>query len=209
MKKKFSRSRKLKKITVKEEIKGKKIYFYFYNNAKKICLKDGINLLQKSEQFRKLCTEKLRSVPFKAYQIKLTAFNKPEDFERKDKYFKLTVMNAPGLYNNKQNSSKFEKYFTDNDICDKYFCSIISPSGNELLIPKPLPGSHENAYVHIANFIKYAPSKQIDHFWKFMAKRIKKHIKHKPVLYLNTHGFDVPWLHVRLDTDPVKIQWNF
>jgi len=216
---KITRSRKPKRIinksikkaviSVKTNVIKDKIYFIFYKGSEKLKYSDGLNLLQDSDYFRKLCTSTLKSVKFKAYRLKLTAINRKTDISRKDKYFKLTVIDDPGLYNRVEDNSRFKQYFSTNK-CDKYFCSITSPSGNELLIPTPIQGAKANAYVHISNFIKYAPVDQVNYFWKFLSKRMLLHIKNsgKPTLFLNTHGHDVPWLHVRLDTNASKIIWK-
>ena len=213
-------------VEVVEEYKGpSKIYYYFYNlDGSKLSLKGGFYLLKSSESFRSQCTKILNNVPFKAYLFKITALNRTRDFNRVDKYFKFTVKDAPMLYNRIQDPTRFINYINDpkyyvinhdNDVIgSKYWTTFISPSGNKLLVPKPIEGSNKNTYVHFSNFMKLGPVKQIDEFWRIFAEMVIEQFESSEKsgedckVYLNTQGYDVPWLHVRFDKVPDKIIWS-
>lgn len=184
-------------FTFKYKIKKDKISFDFYNNGYKMTLQEGLFLLtSKTNDFRDLCSEILKKVPFKAYLFKLTPIEHKEDIGNPHKYFKITVKDDPFLYNRQEDPVKYNKYLTEKCIND-YFCIITSLSGNKLMIPKQLTTS-DNTYVHLANFIRNAPYDQLQMFWYTLASYILDSNFEK--LYLNTHGHDVPWLHLRFDT---------
>jgi len=200
-----------------EERSPSKYSYHFYENGKKMTYKNGIKYLRFSSVFRKFITSLIKEVPFKSFIWKLTALNRKIDFNRNDKYFKFTIEDNKGLYNRKGNHSRFDQYLNDSkyDITsssneeDPMFSFFESLSGNGMLVPKKM--GPDDTYVHFSNFIRKGPKKQVDEFWKVFASTIYKKFttcKTDCKLYINTHGLDVPWLHVRFDKVPDKIVWN-
>lgn len=188
--------------------------YHFYENEEKLKLKDGLRYLIYEQKFRNLITKLLKDVPFKSYIWKITAINRKEDINRKDKYFKFSVQDSPKLYNRISDSRRFDEYLEDSrydlmssDNKEKALFSYFkSLSGNYMLVPKDI--GDKKAYVHFSNFMRYGPKRQIDEFWKIFALKILKNCKSDCKLYINTHGLDVPWLHVRFDIVPDKIVWK-
>ena len=196
-----------------------KYSYHFYENAEKMTYKDGIKNLYFNEDFQKFVTKLIRDAPFKGFIWKLTALNRTLDFDRNDKYFKFTIEDNKKLYSRKADSTRFDQYLNDSnyDVSSSLnkekpmFSFFESLSGNGMLVPKK-ETSNEEAYVHFPNFIRKAPKKQINEFWRIFASLIYKKFtdksSKKTKLYINTHGLDVPWLHVRFDKVPDKIIWN-
>lgn len=177
--------------------------------------KEGIHLLMSKGKngayFRKLVTKLLHDQPG-SYMWKLTAINRKIDYERKDKYFKFTTI--PSKLHTVQDSTKFaDKMIGDTYSISKNFLYFKSPSGNFLLVPKNVATAAENKhnpYVHFSNFMKFAPRHQVHEFWIVFAILINKFLEKEEnnLLYLNTHGHSVEWLHVRFDVKPDTIKWN-
>jgi hypothetical protein len=191
----------------------KKFSYHFYKNNDKLRYKEGIKLLQTDPKFRTLVTNLLKKSPFKTFIWKLTAINRKEDFNRDDKYFKFTIQENKNLDGRVGNSERFNEYLNDpkydvlsSSSSSAMFSFFESLSGNGMLVPKKL--GPDKTYVHFSNFIRLAPNKQVDEFWKIFSTMIIRIIKSPCKLYINTHGLDVPWLHVRFDKVPDKIKWT-
>jgi hypothetical protein len=207
---------KKSKISYTIEEKNKKTYIYFYKNKCKLIFKDGIHLLMTDNSFRKLVIKILKSMKG-SWMWKMTAINNNYDYNRNDKYFKFVIIPSQFHHNN-QDDSKFQNNMNDENSVSKNFVFFKSLSGNGLLVPKNIKSNRKsnrkskskNEYLHFSNFIKNGNTLQINEFWKTFSILVDKYLTDKNThkLYINTHGHDVPWLHVRFDTRPEKIIWN-
>lgn len=86
-------------------------------------------------------------------------------------------------------------------------CVFFTPSKESVLIaPMKLNGANEknDVYGHLAAFVRRAPRKQIEHYWRLVLKtyveRLQETDPHK--VWLSTDGTGVAWLHARLDPRP-------
>lgn len=68
-----------------------------------------------------------------------------------------------------------------------------------LVVPSPRTGN--DAYGHLAAFLRHAPHQQLDEFWPVVSTAVKSRLGDHP-LWLSTAGGGVAWLHVRLDSRP-------
>lgn len=196
-----------KGITYKIEKKDKKTYVFFYKKDHKLSYKEGIKLLINCGSFRSLVIRILKKIKG-SYMWKMTAINNNFDYNRKDKYFKFVTVPSE-FHHIKTDISRFKDKLTKENSISKNFAFFKSLSGNGLLVPKPLEDSDQKAYMHFSNFIKYGNSNQVNEFWKNFGKLVNKYLSKKTdKLYINTHGHDVPWLHVRFDIKPDKIIWT-
>lgn len=69
----------------------------------------------------------------------------------------------------------------------------------QLLVPCPL--AEEDAYTHLACFVRRAPKPQQRALWHEVGLAMERRAGDIPV-WLNTAGSGVAWLHVRLDDQP-------
>lgn len=60
---------------------------------------------------------------------------------------------------------------------------------------------HEQAYVHLANFIRMAEEEQRRALWQSLALALKTWVPQRKT-WLSTSGLGISWLHVRLDQRP-------
>ena len=67
-----------------------------------------------------------------------------------------------------------------------------------LVVPMPKSGS----YATLRDFIDHAPLAQQQAFWKRVAKEAKKEAKKWGKVWISVHGRGVPYLHVRISSQP-------
>lgn len=95
---------------------------------------------------------------------------------------------------------RYEKYLDQCDQ-DQQVMHIKSPSGTLLL--SPCPGGRGNilGYGHIKEFLVRADADAVIAMFTAVATDTLALLRqgNDPV-YVNTHGLDVPWLHIRLET---------
>ncbi|PQO40812.1 hypothetical protein C5Y96_01165 [Blastopirellula marina] len=93
-------------------------------------------------------------------------------------------------------SSAFDEHFTG----EQQVVTFPNLRGDAILVvPEPL--AENDAYPHLAAFVRHASSGQQCLLWQAVGTTWEKRISAKPV-WLSTAGAGVPWLHVRLDDRP-------
>ena len=97
-----------------------------------------------------------------------------------------------------QNYTSFSKYFLSSKNPD--VCSFYNKSGDAYLIV-PMPRKGKN-FSNLKNFIDNADHNQQEAFWKEVAYHAVREKEIHGRVWVNTHGFGVPYLHVRIDQVP-------
>lgn len=144
-------------------------------------------------------------------------FKYPQDLMDDDGFFYRTseLTNSPNcMYDElyvktdhfnqlRQDYNNFQEHIDKSP--NKYVISFLN-SGKDakLIIPMPYKNSDgsEKNYVSLKHFCDNAPEDQQREFWKYAAIIIREYLIGKKVLYINTSGTGVPYLHLRLDTKP-------
>lgn len=115
--------------------------------------------------------------------------------------FEFVIKDAKGALIKRTSIARQDsEYFDGNSVS-----SVRDLSSDAVLVsPKRIAGSHsDNAYGHLVNFVRHAPQEQQLDLWKEVAKQIGNHFQSsKQPLWVSTDGSRVPWLQVRLDTEP-------
>jgi hypothetical protein len=154
--------------------------------------------LKTSIDFRAYFIELLKNCPFEAYfwEVKpITSNNLEDDFE-------FVLVDTTSFSTRKADQSSFQKYFST----DKYVVSFPNLRGDaQLVVPASL--GEENTYLHLANFVRQAPEKQVDAFWQLVGKTFEQKIGEQPK-WLSTAGLGVSWLHVRIDSTPKYYRYH-
>ena len=57
-------------------------------------------------------------------------------------------------------------------------------------------------YSHLATFYKNSSTTEKNEFWRKVAKSVEKQLKKGNDVYVSTHGTNVRWLHVRIESKP-------
>lgn len=117
-----------------------------------------------------------------------------------DQLYECNLINSPILAGKNPDLQSFGKYFRD----DKEVVSFMNLGGDAELIA-PCPTQDYPGYAHIGEFLRNAPEKQIEKFWKLTAQRMINATGGKPK-WLSTSGLGVFWLHVRIDSRPKYYQ---
>jgi len=71
-----------------------------------------------------------------------------------------------------------------------------------MIVPCPRdPSGRVDAYGHLTSFLREAPAPQRDALWREVGRAARARLGDRPS-WINTAGFGVAWLHVRLDSQP-------
>lgn len=73
--------------------------------------------------------------------------------------------------------------------------------GGDARMVVPCPLVADDAYTHLARFVRFAPKAQQRELWREVGLAMERRAGDIPV-WLNTAGAGVAWLHVRLDDRP-------
>ena len=80
--------------------------------------------------------------------------------------------------------------------------------GHDALLIAPRRISYGDCYGHIAAFVRGAPHAQQHALFRAVAGETQKLLTAGHRFWISTSGLGVPWLHVRLDTDPKYYQYR-
>ena len=117
----------------------------------------------------------------------------------------------------KDESSLFEEEFIEDIFLDKdqdfndfktyinksknnNVVSFLNLSGDTILVV-PIPKKNKN-FSNLKNFIDEASNSQQKQFWKKVVIETRKLLKNNDKVWISTHGFAVPYLHVRISKSP-------
>lgn len=104
----------------------------------------------------------------------------------------------------------FLSYFKDSTTRTIAFSNV----GKDATLVVPVPGletKKDDGYAHLGAFLKKGSVEQIVDFWKCAAQTIQKVCQEngKKKVWVNTSGFGIPWLHLRIDSSPKYYQCSY
>jgi hypothetical protein len=161
--------------------------------AKDLGTHDFFKLLSEVPQFAEGLREVFKAIPFKAYYLEF----KPLRLEGKATSVEWVIINAPGLYEQKPDSSAFDSYIHANEVV-----SFTNLAKDSILVIPPKTGVD---FANMARFIEQGSQEQFTALWSRVYQKIKAW-GGEDALWISTHGHGVPWLHVRLDLKPKYYQ---
>ncbi|RHZ37251.1 DUF6940 family protein [endosymbiont GvMRE of Glomus versiforme] len=191
----------MKFLTIKINNNAIKYQFTKPDNSK-LTWNDFINLLKTGGQeltnALKDANSQLKSAYFwECLPISKDTLNRP---------FEFVVIKNEKLNNINQNYSSFKEYI------DKNEKSFISRRGATLIIPLPEKNkdNEELDYKNLASFIQNVPdnSEQQKTLWQEVARQLETNLEDKNPRWLSAHGLGVPYLHVRIDKQPIYYSWS-
>ena len=189
----------------KVSLDGDRVHQYtITSDANPLRYSEVLQLLQNDESFRSFFISLLRDSPFTAYRwetppVNSTMITRP---------FEFVLINSATLAR-KPDSNTYAAYFND-DGPDEGVVKFPSLGKDSLLIV-PSPRGPEEAYGHLAAFMRQAPDAQVHSLWQVVGETVEQQLSEKPLskkplskkpLWLSTAGGGVSWLHVRLDSRP-------
>lgn len=104
-----------------------------------------------------------------------------------------------------QDYSSFEEHIINSK--SKSAVSFFNPSKTTLLVI-PIPRKNKN-YATLKNFLDEASFEQKQKFFAKIRKEINNMLKLHDKIFVSTHGFGVPYLHVRIEPYPKYFLSNF
>jgi len=145
--------------------------------------------------FRSYFTALLAASPFSAYRWETPALTHKTAAQP----FEFVLLNSPGFTSRQTDSKTYNCYYTDDDT-DHGIVTFANLRGDSTLVV-PSPRTADDAYGHLAAFVRLAPESQLDAFWRIIGATVKSQLTDNPI-WLSTAGGGVAWLHVRLDARP-------
>mmetsp|Transcript_55840 Transcript_55840/g.131478 ORF Transcript_55840/g.131478 Transcript_55840/m.131478 type:complete len:250 (-) Transcript_55840:365-1114(-) len=179
---------------------GRVLHAQVRRNEKELSWADSASLWQSSEDYRNVTLAVLKLAPFDAFFWETPPFTGKSAHAR---LFEFVVVDGPHLARTRADPSDFELN-VGGEI--KVFPNL----GNDalLVVPTQQSGVDEQAYGHLANFVRDAPLEQQHALFTTLGMTLQTEMKagafygdSSPV-WVNTEGSGVPWLHVRLDSRP-------
>ncbi|MEM7590894.1 MAG: hypothetical protein AAF383_05145 [Cyanobacteria bacterium P01_A01_bin.83] len=171
--------------------RGKK--FYLTENNHLLDYGRVLNLWQNDKSFRSFFIDLLAQVSFAAYRWETPNLT----INNLDQIFEFVLLDSPRLIKI-PNPSAFGDYLNSSDSND----IVVFPNlGGDALLVVPSLQSSISAYGHLATFIREAPESQQHSLWQKVGQQMQQRVCDQPI-WLNTAGAGVPWLHIRLDSQP-------
>lgn len=181
------------------EILDKRTHRYLITrNGERLSYAEVLRLWQDDEEFRALFVQILSDAPFEAHRWETP----PITVETVPRPFEFVLLNSPGLARTVDPDPFREHFLFD----DSEGVVAFENLRKDALLVVPSPRGSEDAYGHLAAFVRRAPEAQVHELWRVVGESMEQKLSDDPV-WLSTAGAGVAWLHVRLDSRP-KYYWH-
>lgn len=147
---------------------------------------------QEDEDFRTWFNSLLAASTFTAFRWETPGVNQAT----RGRTFEFVLLDDPRLAR-QPDVNAFAKYFPKAAEGIATFANL----GGDAVLAVPTPLAEDNAYGHLAAFVRQAPEQQRHALWRAVGTAMSKRLQAQPV-WLSTAGAGVSWLHVRLDDTP-------
>jgi hypothetical protein len=174
---------------------GRIMKYAVTSNSAPLTFANAVKLWELDNEFRTYYSRLLADSPFLAFRWETPALT----LVTAARPFEFVLLDSPHFCSRHPDSEAFADYFTD-DKKDVGITTFDNLGGDSIMIV-PSPRASETVYGHFADFIRGAPSSQIDALWQVIGRTVAPRLGTKPV-WINTAGGGVAWLHVRLDSRP-------
>ena len=153
---------------------------------------DALTSLREDRSARNCLLETLAEAPMDAFFFETP----PLSTETAGWPFEFVLTPAPPLVGLSADPSAFAEHFEDSGPVAVFE----NLSGDALLIA-PAPKTGRVAYAHLAAFVRGAPDAQQHELLRAAATAALSRVGERPI-WLSTSGLGVPWLHLRIDSQP-------
>ena len=159
-----------------------------------LSFRELLRLLEHDDDVAAWYTRLLANVDFEAFYWE----HPPLTLESLDCDTEFVLLNAPALASIQAKPTAFQSIFNDHPDEDV----IVFPNlGGDAMLIAPRPIAANDAYPHLAAFLRQAPADQVRSLWRQTAKTVSQSVGPSPK-WFSTAGLGIAWLHVRLDTRP-------
>lgn len=165
-----------------------------------LSFREFFDLLENSLEFVRWYTQVLTDCRFAAYfwehpPLTAVSFDNAAEF---------VLIESSALATLRPNPTPFESQFARHPSAD--IVTFANLGGDALLVVPSVRGPVE-AYTHLAIFLRKAPATQVAPLFRAAAQAVRENLGVMP-RWLSTSGLGVPWLHLRLDTQPKYYQFE-
>ena len=165
----------------------------FSSNAGVLTYEQAIQAWQNDAEFRSFFGSVLKDADFESFRWETP----PLTNESATRIFECVVIDNPGLARH-PDSAAFAEHFTSGN--EEGIATFPNLGGDAIMVV-PCPRGPEEAYGHLAAFMRNAPEPQRHALWRAVGSAMQRRLSSRPV-WLSTAGAGVSWLHIRLDDRP-------
>ena len=186
-------------MTFRAALKAGEENFQLYSllcDESELTWREVLSLWLKDPEFGRFYLGFLADVPFEAYFWE----HPPITLSELDKGYEVSFYDSPALAGKRADSRRFASFFKP----DSPVVSFLNLGGDARLIV-PCPQTSEDAFTHLARFVRVAPEAQGLALMRLLGKTLQEEVSDKKI-YLRTSGLGVFWLHIRLDERPKYYQ---
>lgn len=169
------------------------IQFQIKQNDTLLTFLQVIDLWKNNATFRSFYNNILREVPFVGFFWEHKAVNS----QNINQPYEFVVVKTEAFNSIIADKKAFLAYFDKGKQVVQF--SNLGRTA-ELVVPCPIE-HHDEDYIHLATFIRNAPTSQLNAFWQIIGATLEQEIQQKTI-WLSTSGLGVYWLHARFDVVP-------
>lgn len=157
-------------------------------------LRDALGLLADDVGFRAGLIATLRAAPFAGYFWECP----PTRAHSADRAFEFVLTDAPALLRVTPERSVLAEHFGK---ANADGIATFRNLGGDATLVVPTPRASDEAYTHLAAFVRKAPDVQVHALFQSVGRAARANLSDAPQ-WLSTAGMGVYWLHVRIDARP-------
>ncbi len=184
-------------LATKVLVPGSVLHYHIHVAESQLSFAEVLTLWQEDKDFCLFFNQQLADIPYRAYFWETP----PVNWETRHRPFEWVAIDSPTLANESADKTAFWDYFTSAP------ATTFPNLGRDALLVVPSPISDDQAYTHLANFVRQAPPDQRHSLWSSVGQAVSQRLESNP-LWLSTSGLGVSWLHVRLDSRPKYYQYG-
>ena len=156
-----------------------------------------LGLFENDQDFRNQFLRILEGIPFQNFNIECPSI-KIDDI---NKSFEFVAVNSDRLEGLKPNSNAFEEHFIEDELT-----AIFENLGGDAILLSPKPDNGK-AFTHLRLFLINASEAAKHDLLIALGEITTANLRNEPI-WINTSGFGVPWLHIRIDDKPKYYRFN-
>lgn len=151
------------------------------------------DLWEKEEDFVDFYTESLIQTEYEAFYWEHPALQE----EYLEKRYECILQRSRPLERARVNEEAFQEHIHTSQPCADFL-----NLGKNARLVVPTKQADTTGYRHLGEFIRTAQASQIKAVFQRVGKAMKQELSAEKMIWLNTAGLGVIWLHIRLDTRP-------
>jgi len=175
---------------------GARILVRVEQDGRLLTWEEAIAGWNESPEFTRLFCRALADAPYRAFRWETPALTR----DKLHQPFEWVLIDAPELAR-RADSSAFDDHLRTAHPTASVVTFENLGGDALLLVPLATQTTGIDNFAHLADFLRGAPVEQQQELWRRVAETLMRRVGTQPV-WLNTDGDGVPWLHIRLDSQP-------